>query len=120
VSESARGVSGNRIPYAPERILDVAIGYERGAWSGELGLNAISSQFADSRNTVAATADGQAGLIPGRTILRAAVTFAPAATPWRVRVTASNLADEVYLATRTDGAFAGARRQVAAELIWRR
>jgi Fe(3+) dicitrate transport protein len=53
-------VSGNRLPYAPEHVLNATVGY-----SHPMGLDAlveaatVSRQFGDDLNTVAATPDGQ-------------------------------------------------------------
>ncbi len=110
--ELTDGVRGNRIPYAPRHNLDLVLGYKgSGPLSGEIGLNYLGEQFADGANTRAPSADGQRGVIPERTLLRGAVHFRPRAANWRVFVSVQNIMDEQYISSRTDGLFAGARRQ---------
>lgn len=121
VSEATGGVRGNRIPYSPEHIIDLRIGYEvRQRLSLELGLNHVSRQFGNSSNTELASADGLSGSVPARTIVRLGATYAlrgpgrgPGREPgWNLFATAENLLDTAYVSSRIDGLFAGNRRQI--------
>jgi Fe(3+) dicitrate transport protein len=117
--ETARNVRGNRIPYAPEHHLDAAIGYASGPFRFEIGVDWLSEQFADAANTLAPSADGQRGLIPDRTLWRMAAHLEPPDRGWRLFASVQNLFDEPYISARTDGLFAGARRQamIGVELV---
>ena len=105
------GVTGNRIPYAPESLVTVAVGYShpRG-FLVQVEAVHVGDQFADDLNSVAASADGQRGLIPAQTLGNVAVS-------WDLRrvtlfVTAKNLLDELYLVDRSRGMIPGSPRLV--------
>ncbi len=111
-------VSGNRLPYAPETLVTAGLGY-----SHPRGLTAqfeavhVGEQFTDDLNSVVASADGQRGLIPSRTICNVAVS-------WDFRkltlyVTAKNVFDELYLVDRSRGMIPGQPRLVQAGLATR-
>ena len=102
-------VSGNRLPYAPEHLLTIGVGYAlpRGL---DLQLEAVRSsmQFGDDLNTVAPTADGQRGLIPRWTIWNAAVNYdLGRATMF---VTVKNVLDDTYIVDRSRGILPGMPR----------
>ena len=95
-------VGGNRLPYAPEHLLTLGVGYAlpRGL---DLQLEAVrsSAQFGDDLNTVAGTADGQRGLIPGSTTWNAAVNYdLGRATMF---FTVKNLLDDTFIVDRSRG-----------------
>jgi Fe(3+) dicitrate transport protein len=111
-------VGGNRLPYAPETLLTAAVGYAhpRGI-TAQVEVVHVGEQFADDLNSVAASADGQRGLIPAHTTWNVALS-------WDLRrvtffVTAKNLLDELYLADRARGMIPGAPRLVQAGVATR-
>ena len=111
-------VTGNRLPYAPETLLTLALGYKhpRGL-TAQVEAVHVGEQFTDDLNSVAASADGQRGLIPSHTTCNVAVS-------WDLRrvtlfVTAKNLLDEVYLADRSRGMIPGSPRLVQAGISTR-
>ena len=115
---SSVSVSGNRLPYAPENLLTFAVGYThpRGLLAQVEAVH-VGEQFADDLNSVAASADGQRGLIPAHTLWNVAVS-------WDLRrvtlfVTAKNLLDELYLADRARGMIPGSPRLVQAGISTR-
>jgi Fe(3+) dicitrate transport protein len=111
--EGAAGVRGNRIPYAPRHLLSAMLGYDFSERVNlEFGLNHVSSQFADARNTRAPSDDGRLGLIPAHSIFRMAGSWALPASPYRIGIAVENLFNHRYIASRTDGLFAGGRRQI--------
>ena len=106
-------VTGNRLPYAPETLLTFALGYThpRGLLA-QVEAVQVGEQFTDDLNSVAASADGQRGLIPAHTLVNVAVS-------WDLRkvtlfVTAKNLLDELYLVDRSRGMISGSPRLVQA------
>jgi Fe(3+) dicitrate transport protein len=106
-------VSGNRLPYAPERMLTAAVGYEhpRGL---RLQLEAVhtSEQYADDLNSVEPSPDGQRGLVPAHTVWNATVDYEVRALRSTVFVTAKNLLDTLYVVDRTRGILPGMPRLV--------
>jgi Fe(3+) dicitrate transport protein len=113
VDEVTRGVRGNRIPYAPEHLIDAHIGYwHPGGFAAEFGINHVSEQFANASNTRIASADGLTGTIPARTIARVAVSYRVPRSRLRLFAAVENVFDKAYIATRVDGLFAGPQRQV--------
>lgn len=113
VAEAAGGVRGNRIPYSPEHMVDVRMGYRfRTGLEIKLGANHVSRQFANAANTTLASMDGLNGLVPARTILRLAATQDLSRQGWQVYAAAENLLDTAYISSRIDGLFAGNRRQI--------
>jgi Fe(3+) dicitrate transport protein len=68
-----------------------------------------SDQFGDDLNTVAPTADGQRGLIPGYTVWNTAVNYdiRPQAT---VFLTVKNVLDDLFIVDRARGILPGSPR----------
>jgi Fe(3+) dicitrate transport protein len=113
--DSSANVRGNRLPYAPRTLADLTVRYSiLPNLSTELGLNYVGDQFANASNSAIASADGQTGLIPARTLYRVAVDYALPNSAWSVFLSGQNLADTAYISSRVDGLFAGPRRQVVA------
>lgn len=111
-------VSGNRLPYAPERLLTAAIGYThpRGL-TAQVEAVHVSEQFADDLNSVESSADGQRGLIPSYTIWNLALSYD--LRKITLYAAAKNLTDELYLADRSRGMLPGPPRQLQAGLATR-
>jgi Fe(3+) dicitrate transport protein len=106
-------VSGNRLPYAPETLVAAAVGYAhpRGL-AAQVEAVHVGEQFADDLNSVAASPDGQRGLLPAYTVWNVALS-------WDLRrftlfATVKNLFDELYLADRARGMVPGPPRLVQA------
>jgi Fe(3+) dicitrate transport protein len=112
VGETARGVLGNRIPYAPEHLVDINIGAATPfGLSGEIGMNHVSRQFANADNRTTVSPDGQSGPIPARTLARVALRYTPPHSRWHIFTTVENIFDKRFISSRIDGLFAGQRRQ---------
>jgi Fe(3+) dicitrate transport protein len=112
VGEGTGNVKGNRIPYAPLWMGDIAVGFDSTAGiGGTLSLHHVDEQFADARNTVAPSLDGTLGRIPAYSLINLGLTFQPRATRWQVYFNIHNVLNQRYLSTRTDGMFAGPPRQ---------
>jgi Fe(3+) dicitrate transport protein len=105
-------VSGNRLPYAPEQMAVVGVGYAHAAFDARLEAVRTSEQFADDLNTVAPTADGQRGLIAGSTVWNAAVNYTVSRTT--LFLTVKNLFDELFIIDRTRGILPGSPRLIQA------
>jgi len=121
VGEGVTNVKGNRIPYAPRIMAEASIGIELAdGFGAQLGLSHVGSQFADGANTVAGSADGTKGIVPSHTTYSLGLSWRPNGASWTASLTGLNITDENYISTRTDGLFAGPRRQIHIGLRWSR
>lgn len=105
-------VSGHRLPYAPEQVAVVGVGYSYAAFDGRIEAVTTGDQFTDDLNTVDATADGQRGLIDSHTAWNLALNYTLRQTT--LFVTVKNLFDELYIVDRTRGILPGSPRLVQA------
>jgi Fe(3+) dicitrate transport protein len=110
-------VSGNRIPYAPEHMLNANVGYAH-----PIGIHAIveavhtSDQFADDLNTVEPSPEGQRGLIPAHTVWNATVNYDVEAIRSTFFVTVKNLFGDTFIVDRSRGLLPSSPRLVQAGL----
>ncbi|MGH7457681.1 MAG: TonB-dependent receptor domain-containing protein [Longimicrobiaceae bacterium] len=102
--ESAAGdtvnVRGNRLPYAPEQLLNVSVDFDHPAGYGfRLDGTHVGEQFADNFETAAPLANGRNGLIPAYEVwnLSARYRFTGGA---ELFATVKNLFDATYIASR--------------------
>lgn len=117
---STVSVTGNRLPYAPEHLLNFSAGYSR-----PRGISAlieavyVSRQFGDDLNTVDPSPDGQRGLIPGYVTWNATGNYS--VESWRTTffVSLKNLFDRSYVVDRVRGLLPGSPRLVQAGLRFR-
>lgn len=110
---TTRSVTGNRLPYAPEILLNASIGYAFGNW-GTLQADYVftDQMYSDDLNTVASTADGQRGLIPASGIWNVTLNIAPESWPVATYLTIKNLTDETTIVDRARGILPGSPRLV--------
>jgi Fe(3+) dicitrate transport protein len=104
-------VSGNRLPYAPDHMLTIGVGYAQ-PWGLDVQLEAVrvSGQYGDDLNTVEPTPDGQRGLIPGSVSWNTSVNYdLGRATAF---FTVKNLLDDLSIVDRTRGILPGSPRLV--------
>ncbi|QKT04078.1 TonB-dependent siderophore receptor [Ectothiorhodospiraceae bacterium 2226] len=103
---------GNRLPYAPEHLLNATLSYTQGPWSGAVQASYVGEQYADFENTEAPTADGRRGLIPSYTVWNLSAGYQVSGDT-RLFGTVKNVFDEKYIASRApQGIFPGMARQV--------
>ena len=103
-------VSGNRLPYGPEQVAAIGVGYARGTIDVLVEAVRTSEQFGDDLNTVDPTPDGQRGLIPGYTVWNTAVNYTVSRAT--LFLTVKNLFDELFIVDRTRGILPGSPRLV--------
>jgi Fe(3+) dicitrate transport protein len=105
------GVTGNRLPYAPEHLVTIGVGYAQPS-GFDILLEAVhsSGQFGDDLNTVAPTPDGQRGLIAGYTIWNTAVNYDLGRAT--VFLAVKNLFDDTFIVDRARGILPGSPRLV--------
>ena len=106
---ASASVSGNRLPYAPEHMLSLGVGYARPSGL-DLLVEAVrvSEQFGDDLNTRTPSADGQRGLIPGYTVWNTAVNYDLGRAT--LFFTVKNLLDDTFIVDRARGILPGSPR----------
>jgi Fe(3+) dicitrate transport protein len=109
-------ITGNRLPYAPENLLNANIGY-----SHPVGIDAllegvyVGKQFGDDLNfRTSPRADGQLGLVPGYAVWNAAVNYHVERMRSTFFVTTKNLFDRTYIVDRARGILPSSPRLVQA------
>ena len=114
---NGQNVRGNRLPYAPRHVVNLALGYEHPAgWDARLGLEHVSSQYADDLNTRKPSANGRLGLIGSQTTVNAAFNYRLENQGTTLFLSGSNLLDRKHVVSRVDGITVSRPRQVIAGL----
>lgn len=109
--------SGDRLPYAPRHLASLNFGYEHPAgFDARIGVDYVSEQQEDVSYREGRSEEdvlsGRTGRIPAYTLLNATVNYRPVGSHLSYFLSAYNLADKEYLASRVDGMVAGRQRQV--------
>lgn len=103
---------GNRVPYTPEWIANLALTYSAGGFRGMLNLHHMSGQYTDVLNT-RPIAENLSGFFTGRidayTLLDLSLTYDVNAH-LSVGTTVKNLTDEHYIASLRQGIYVGPER----------
>jgi Fe(3+) dicitrate transport protein len=104
-------VSGNRLPYAPEQLLNATIGYSHPSGLDTLlEANYVGEQFGDDLNTVVPTPNGQRGLIPSYTVWNATVNYQVERMHSTFFVAVKNVFDRTYIVDRARGIYPSSPR----------
>lgn len=104
------GPIGNRIPYTPKLTGNLGLNYSKDGLKSFLNAYHVSSQYADSANTVEESNDGTKGLIPSFTTLNWSVVYSPQ-KHLKLFGVVRNLFDKKFISGRSpDGIFPGAER----------
>jgi Fe(3+) dicitrate transport protein len=104
---------GNRLPYAPENLLNIGLGYtDPSGFSGEVEYVYTGAQYADFANTVTAPANGngQVGMLDSYSVVNIALNYSVPKTGFTGFFTIKNLFDAEYIADRTRGILPGTPR----------
>jgi Fe(3+) dicitrate transport protein len=112
---SATRVSGRRLPYAPDHLLNLTLGYSHSRGL-DLSFEAVhvADQFGDDLNSVAPSPDGQRGRLPGWLVWNATANYSLEHLRTTFFLSVRNLSDRLYIADRARGILPGAPRQVQA------
>ena len=105
---------GNRLPYAPENLVNATLSYRQDNWGAGLSYQFVDEQFADFANTREGSANGMTGLIPSYSLWHLNGDYQ---LTERVKMFASvkNLFDKKYMASRApQGIFPGLERLITA------
>lgn len=111
----AVSITGNRLPYAPEHLLNATMGY-----SHPSGFDAfaeavyVGRQFSDDLNTIQATLNGQRGLIPSVVTWNATGNYRVEKMRTTFFVTVKNILDRTYIVDRSRGILPGIPRLLQA------
>lgn len=117
--DGATPIRGNRLPYAPEHLVSLTLGYALSSGlEVQLDVDHVSEQFADDLNTLAGSENGQRGLIPAYTVANAAVSTLLEALDLTLFLSVKNLTDELYISDRQEGIVPGAPRLLRAGARW--
>lgn len=96
--------AGNDVPFYARNTDTVGVRYNVGNWGLNLSTTHQSKQFADEKNTVAESADGSNGVIPGFRLWNAQVNWkVPKQKGLEILAGVNNLTDERYFTRTTDG-----------------
>lgn len=107
---------GNQVPFSPKHKGSFGVDYKPGSWTFNLNSDFQSSQFADNANTVAESADGSTGSIPGYMLwgARVAYDFGPQMANLNLALGVKNIFDHEYYTRSYDdnnkGLYAGQPR----------
>lgn len=114
-SGAGTGVAGNRLPYAPESLLNLTLGYRAPSnWNARVDYVYVGRQYADFDNTATPSANGQEGLISSYGIWNAVLNYPVGKAT--VFLAAKNISNETYIVDRTRGIQVGMPRTVQAGL----
>ena len=113
-------VTGNRLPYAPERLLNATLGYShpRG-FNAMLESVSVGRQFGDDLNSVQPSPDGQRGLMEDYTAWNATVNYQMESLRTNFFFTVKNLTDKLYIVDRSRGILPSSPRLLQAGLTFR-
>jgi Fe(3+) dicitrate transport protein len=108
-------VTGNRLPYAPETLLNGQLGYQH-----RTGVNFFvegvqtGRHYSDDLNSINPTADGQRGAIPGNVIWNGTLNVPFEAKRTTLFLTVKNLFDRTVIVDRARGILPNSPRLVQA------
>jgi len=118
--DSTTLITGNRLPYAPEHLLNAVVGFSHpSGFDGQVEAVHVGSQFADDLNTLNPSANGQRGLLPSFTIWNATANYTVERLHATFFVSAKNVFDRLYIADRSRGILPGPPRLVQSGVKFR-
>ena len=110
-STAGAGAVGKRLPYAPEQLFTLTLGYRAPQnWNTRLDYVYVGRQFTDFDNTPTPSVNGQEGLIESHGILNTVANYTLGKTTFFIA--GKNLADKTYIVDRTRGIQVGMPRTV--------
>lgn len=110
-STAGTGAVGKRLPYAPEQLITLTLGYRAPQhWNTRLDYVYVGRQFADFDNTPTPSVNGQEGLIESYGIWNAVANYTVGQTTFFIA--GKNLTDKTYIVDRTRGIQVGMPRTV--------
>jgi Fe(3+) dicitrate transport protein len=108
-------VTGNRLPYAPEHLVNFTVGYSgTSGFDALIEANYVGRQFGDDLNTVNPSPDGQRGLIPSHIAWNSTCNYTVESWHTTFFISAKNLFDRIYIVDRVRGLLPGTPRLIQA------
>ena len=95
-------ISGNRLTYAPEHLLNLSAVYDAQIWGAGLGYSYVSEQYSDVLNSTTGSADGKGGIIPSYNLWDVNAWYVVNKNA-KLNLAIKNLTDEKYIASRAPG-----------------
>lgn len=118
--DPTRGITGNRLTYAPEHFLTASLGVEnRGLFSFLFEAVYVSNQFSDDLNTVEITPNGRQGVLPAHTVWNFSGNYTIQPFNLTMVATVKNLFNRVYVVDLSRGMLPGSPRLVQYGVEWR-
>lgn len=112
-------ITGNRLPYAPEYLATLSLGYSIPQRADiRLEMIHVSDQFADDLNTVAPTPNGRRGIIPAQTVWSVSANYTLPSPNMTMILSVKNLFDKVYIVDRSRGILPGTPRMIQYGIDW--
>lgn len=105
-------LAGNRLPYAPEWMANLSLGYASGPLQAALLFNHVDEQFGDGLNTVPLTTNSTGtwgGLIPSYSTADLTLGYA-LSEQLKLSAAVKNLTDRRYIAGLRQGIYVGPER----------
>lgn len=99
--QESGATAGLDVPFYSRNTDTVGARYHVGAWTANLSSTHQSKQYSDTANTVAETANGGAGLVPGFRLWNAQISWKQPA--YDIAAGVNNIADKRYYTRNVDG-----------------
>lgn len=99
---SGANISGNRLTYAPEHLLNIMANYTTTLWGTGLTYSYVSEQYSDVINSTTGSADGKGGIIPSYNLWDVNAWYVVNKNA-KLNLAIKNLTDEKYIASRAPG-----------------
>lgn len=110
-------INGNRLPYAPQTLLNSSAGFNYRKLDGFVEMNYIGRQFSDDLNTLEPTANGQRGIIPGQIYFNSTLNYRIEKLDSTFFITAKNIFDRLFIVDRSRGIYPSSPRLI--QMGWR-
>jgi Fe(3+) dicitrate transport protein len=113
-------VTGNRLPYAPQLLINASVGYSFGDLANlQVDYVFTDQMYSDDLNSIAPTPDGQRGLIPASGLWNVTLNLSPPNWPVSAYLALKNATDELTIVDRARGILPGSPRLVQAGIVKR-
>ena len=113
-------VSGNRLPYAPEVLHTLTLGYRHAnGFDVQAESQHVGPQFGDDLNTIEPSADGQRGRLAAYTYVSVTASAPLPRVPARIFLAVKNVGDRTFIIDRVRGILPGHPRLIHVGTAWR-
>jgi len=99
--QESGATAGLDVPFYARHTDTIGARYRVGAWTANVSSTHQTKQYSDTANTVAETANGGSGVVPGFRVCNAQLSWKQAA--YEVAAGVNNIADKRYYTRNVDG-----------------